>query len=182
MNLKERAALADIANALGLSTAVEIGTHQAVFAKAFMQRFRGTITLIDPWEGFTEGFDTYYPAIDEDSRDRDWDFEIARSEMEQFGERVTLHRMRSEEAYSAFEDESVGIVYIDGLHEYEDVSRDISLWYPKVQRGGIISGHDFHACLPGVVSAVEEFRKTHGLQVYLTADGMSSWWAIKHGN
>lgn len=179
MILKERAALADIANALGLTTAVEIGTHQGVFAASFMERFRGEIYLVDPWDGFTEGFDTYYPAVDESSRDRNNDLEIAKSELQKFGDRVSFHRLKSEDAACLFDNDSVGMVYVDGLHEYEDVSRDINLWYPKVMSGGIIAGHDFDACLPGVIRAVDEFRKLAGLAIHLTEDSMSSWWAIK---
>jgi hypothetical protein len=48
-----------------------------------------------------------------------------------------------------------------------------------VMDGGILAGHDFNSCLPGVVYAVEEFRKKTGLQVYLTDDEMASWWARK---
>jgi hypothetical protein len=179
MRLASRECLADIANALNLTTAVEVGTHQGVFASEFMRRFRGTISLVDPWEGFTEGFDTYYPASDESSRSRDYDMHLAMVAMDQFYGRYSVFRMTSEEAVTNFADESVGIVYIDALHEYEDVKKDIELWYPKVQRGGIISGHDFDAELPGVVRAVEEFRKSSGLRIYLTDGGMSSWWGIK---
>lgn len=179
MRLKSRECLADIANALNLHTAVEVGTHQGVFASEFMQRFRGTICLVDPWKGFTEGFETYYPASDESSRNRDHDMHLAMVAMDPFFGRYSVFRMTSEQAVDKFSDESVGIVYIDALHEYEDVKKDIELWYPKIQRGGIISGHDFNAVLPGVIKAVEEFRKSTGLQINLTDDGMSSWWGIK---
>lgn len=179
MRLKSRECLADIANALGLETAVEVGTHQAVFASAFMKRFRGTITLVDPWQGFTEGFPTYYPASDEDSRDRNHDLQIAMMAMDEFYGRYSVKRMTSEEAVLYVDDNSVGLVYVDALHEYEDVSKDIALWYPKVMSGGIIAGHDFDICLPGVVRAVEEFRKSTGLEIHLTDDYPSSWWTIK---
>jgi hypothetical protein len=179
MRLRSRECIADVANALDLTTAVEVGTHQGVFASQFMKRFRGTISLVDPWEGFTEGFETYYPASDESSRDRNRDMQIAMTAMDPFHCRYSVFRMTSEQASVKFEDESVGIVYIDALHEYEDVSQDIALWYPKVQRGGIISGHDFEFSLQGVIRAVEEFRKKTGLQIHLTDDFMPSWWAIK---
>ena len=179
MNLRDRECIADIANALELETAVEIGTHQAVFAKSFMKRFKGTITLIDPWEGFTEGFETYYPALDPESRDRMIDLSIARTQMAEFGDRVQFIVAKSEDVVENFKDDSVGIVYIDGLHDYESVKRDIDTWYQKVRWGGIISGHDFDACLPGVVQAVNEFRKENGLQIHLTGENVCSWWGIK---
>jgi len=179
MRISDRECLGDIANALNLTTAVEVGTHQAVFANSFMKRFRGTITLVDPWEGYDHCADVYYPLIDETSRDRATDMCVAIEHMSEFGDRVTFIQKTSEEASKGFQDESVGIVYIDALHEYDDVSRDIGLWFPKVVRGGIIAGHDFNYVLPGVVCAVEEFRKKSGLQIYLTCDEMASWWAIK---
>jgi len=179
MNLRDRSCIADIANALDLETAVEIGTHQAVFAKSFMKRFRGKITLIDPWEGFTEELETYFPALDPESRDRLIDLDIARTQMGEFGDRVEFIVGKSEDVVDDFRDDSVGIVYIDGLHDYESVKRDINNWYQKVKVGGIISGHDFDACLPGVVKAVNEFRKETGMQIYLTSEDMCSWWGIK---
>jgi hypothetical protein len=179
MKLCSRECLADIANALNLQKAVEVGTHQGVFAQLFMQRFRGTIALVDPWEGFTEGEDTYYPAFDESSRDRDVDMHLAMVAMDAFYGRYSVFRMTSEQAVADFPDESVGIVYIDALHEYEDVKRDIDLWLPKVQRGGIISGHDYNVRLPGVIKAVEELRKSSGISIHLTNEEMSSWWGIK---
>ena len=179
MILQNREALADIANALLLTTAVEVGTHQAVFACGFMARFRGSIHLIDPWEGFDEGFETYYPHFREDVRDRNEDYEIAKAVMLTYGERVSFHRMKSEEAYSLFADESVGVVYIDAKHDYENVAKDLALWFPKVAKGGIISGHDFSYSLPGVVQAVTEFSHRTNLEISLTKDEMPSWWAIK---
>jgi hypothetical protein len=179
MILNHREALADIANALGLTTAVEVGTHQAVFACGFMARFRGSIHLIDPWEGFDEGFETYYPHFREDVRDRNEDYEIAKAVMLTFGDRVSFHRMKSEEAYSLFADESVGVVYIDAKHDYENVAKDLALWFPKVAKGGIISGHDFSYSLPGVVQAVTEFSHRNNLEISLTKDDMPSWWITK---
>jgi len=179
MILHHRESLADIANALLLTTAVEVGTHQAVFACGFMARFRGSIHLIDPWEGFDEGFETYYPHFREDVRDRNEDYEIAKAVMLTYGERVSFLRMKSEEACPLFADESVGIVYIDAKHDYENVSKDLSLWFPKVVKGGIISGHDFSYSLPGVIQAVTEFSHRNNLEISLTKDDIPSWWITK---
>lgn len=52
-------------------------------------------------------------------------------------------KMTSVEASKHFKDGSLDYVYIDGSHEYEDVLDDIKHWYPKVKRGGIISGDDY---------------------------------------
>lgn len=176
--LKNREALADLANALDLKTAVEVGTHQAVFASGFMKRFRGTITLIDPWEGYDEN-PTFYPGFNESTQSRSEDLEIAESVMLGFSERVTFLRSTSEEAALSFKDNSIGIVYVDALHDYESVKKDILIWYKKVQPGGILSGHDFYPTLPGVIQAVLEFAFEENLELNVTSDPYYSWWFIK---
>ena len=40
------------------------------------------------------------------------------------------------------------------------LKEDISLWLPKVKRGGILSGHDYEDSWPGVVKAVDEMLPT----------------------
>lgn len=75
----------------------------------------------------------------------------------------------SEEASKMFENESVDVVFIDASHKYEDVKKDINFWYPKVKKGGIISGHDYVPGHPesdiGVVKAVNEFFKCKDLEI-----------------
>jgi len=49
------------------------------------------------------------------------------------------------------------LVFIDGLHDYENVKLDINIWRKKLTKGGMISGHDYHeTAWPGVVKAVNE--------------------------
>ena len=47
-------------------------------------------------------------------------------------------------------------VYIDADHEYPSVVEDISIWLPKVRKGGILAGHDYSEAWPGVIQAVKE--------------------------
>jgi predicted O-methyltransferase YrrM len=74
---------------------------------------------------------------------------------------VTFLRMTSVEAAKIVPDNSLEMVYIDALHDYENVKADINAWVPKVVKGGIVSGHDWlHA---GVARAVEEYAAAHGI-------------------
>jgi predicted O-methyltransferase YrrM len=50
--------------------------------------------------------------------------------------------MSSEEAAAVLADGVFDLVFIDGDHSYEAVSRDIALWRPKVAQGGVLCGHD----------------------------------------
>ena len=38
---------------------------------------------------------------------------------------------------------SVDFVYIDARHDYKGAMEDIKAWWPKLKKGGLLSGHDF---------------------------------------
>ncbi|MBN8548860.1 MAG: class I SAM-dependent methyltransferase [Deltaproteobacteria bacterium] len=66
-------------------------------------------------------------------------------------------RAASLDAAARYPDESLDLVFLDAGHDYADVAADIRAWYPKVKVTGIIAGHDFSRCWPGVIQAVTEF-------------------------
>ncbi len=80
-------------------------------------------------------------------------------------EHVTPLVMESAEAAATFPDRSVDFCFIDAGHSYEEVSRDIRLWLPKIKPGGILAGDDL--AWEGVARAVREafggaFRLSRG--------------------
>jgi predicted O-methyltransferase YrrM len=52
--------------------------------------------------------------------------------------------------------EKVDFVYIDGLHTYDQVKKDIENYIPIINQNGFIAGHDFHPVWQGVIDAVLE--------------------------
>ena len=115
-----------------------------------------------------------------------------------FGSRSNIIVSSSHEASKQFEDESLDFVYIDADHRYDAVVDDILVWFPKVRKGGILSGHDYtissagkgigafqttpnQPCRgkKGVKKAVDEFVDKHGIKLHLTDKGCKSWWIIK---
>ena len=78
-----------------------------------------------------------------------------------------------------FPDRHFDWVYIDGLHQYQYVKRDIELMLPKMKPGAFMSGHDFtvdHDWGSGVVRAVLEFvQDTNSKFVAVTNEVYSSW-------
>lgn len=64
-------------------------------------------------------------------------------------------------------------IYIDAGHEYEEVLRDLNLFWELLLPGGILFGDDYSAW-PGVKKAVNEFARVHGLKVTLQPS-VSMW-------
>jgi predicted O-methyltransferase YrrM len=69
---------------------------------------------------------------------------------------IQLITKTSDDAVLDFNDESFDFIYIDGIHQYENVKQDIINYLPKVKKGGVIGGHDYGNSWPGVRQAVDE--------------------------
>lgn len=121
-------------------TFVEIGALYGGNAKPILRHWLGKqMFLVDPWA--PQPADIY--KEDQDWMKFDLGYEICKKLAEQ-DPRVKLIRLLSHQAVDQFDDGSLDCVYIDGNHCYEAVSQDIQLWFPKVKKGGILSGHDFY--------------------------------------
>jgi hypothetical protein len=71
-----------------------------------------------------------------------------------FSRHLTILRCRSIDAARSFDNESVGLVFIDGNHDCNSVSADIEAWWPKLRPKGIMLGHDYSPAFQGVIDAV----------------------------
>ena len=52
----------------------------------------------------------------------------------------------------------VDSIFIDGLHEYEDVSNDFEQWSNLIKKGGFLIFHDYANDFPGVQKLVNEIK------------------------
>ena len=74
-----------------------------------------------------------------------------------------------------FQNESVDFIYLDGDFNYESIKKDLELYYPKIKKNGIISGHDYDPKF-GVYNAVNEFFKDKFIFLFFED---SSWMTYK---
>jgi len=118
-----------------------------------------TLHSVDPWNGSAE--------------DRAGSKEIAQARLEKFGDRSKIFVGYSVDAAATIADETVGFVYIDGDHSEEAVRKDIAAWWPKLQPGGMLAGHDIQ--LGGVLNAVTDFVGKHEGMSYLTTGTETSY-------
>ncbi|MDX9913047.1 MAG: glycosyltransferase [Candidatus Moranbacteria bacterium] len=117
---------------------VELGTHRGTSLFSFCQAVKdGTLDTelcaVDTWQGDEHaGFygDEIYSGV--------------KNVIEKYYNslNVKLIRKTFNEALSDFEDKSVDVLHIDGLHTYEAVKHDLETWFPKLKDDGIVLFHD----------------------------------------
>ncbi len=164
---------------------VEIGVYEGdnsevMFSKLPMSK----LYLIDPYQSTKKSNETQItPKELQDVKRR------ARKRSQAYyppGKYIWIHK---HSCYAVHEvEDNVDFVYMDGDHSYEGTLGDLTMYYPKVRKGGVIGGHDFWK--KSVVDAVREFKERHGLYLYyFNMRGQTSyaevnldhmdWWFVK---
>jgi Methyltransferase domain len=155
---------------------VELGTHAGLsyftFCKAVADRQLNTKCFaIDTWEGDKHaGF--YDEAV----------FAQVQQQNLPFSRFSTLYRTTFDEALHYFDNNSIDILHIDGLHTYEAVKHDFYTWLPKLSEKGIVLFHDIHVKDRGfgvyrfwdeVKQQFPYFEFTHGYGLGIAGTGKS---------
>ncbi|MGH7988895.1 MAG: class I SAM-dependent methyltransferase, partial [Limisphaerales bacterium] len=68
--------------------------------------------------------------------------------------------LKKQLSYEVNLNESIGILFIDGLHDYQNVARDFTHFRDKVIQGGLVLFHDYAENCPGVKRFVDELLGT----------------------
>lgn len=70
---------------------------------------------------------------------------------------VTAFIGTSEQAADALSDSGWDLVFVDAMHDYDNVAADIRRWWPRIKTGGSLALHDYNpGGFPGVVRASDE--------------------------
>lgn len=137
---------------------VELGSHKGDSYFAFcdaVKRFNlpAKCYAVDTWQG-DEHAGLYGNEIFE---------QVAEKNSRRYSEFSTLLRCTFDEALAQFQEKSIDILHIDGLHTYEAVKHDFETWRNKLSDKGIVLFHDTCVHEPdfGVWKFWEEISKNH---------------------
>lgn len=132
-------------------TIIEIGSYVGDSTYIFARRFKKVIA-IDPFEN---GYDDTDPASYQHPMS---DVEAQFDELCKEYKNIEKWRMDSIEAPRWLEYD-LAFVYIDARHNYQGVQQDIKIYSKLIRPGGWLCGHDYQGKFPGVIKAVDEFKK-----------------------
>lgn len=90
--------------------------------------------------------------------------ELIQNELISWKDKYTLFRKPSLDiTQSEIADETLDCVFIDGAHDYYNVSRDLEFWWKKIKVGGQMLGDDYW--MDDVSKAVCEFSYKHNIPI-----------------
>lgn len=119
------------------SLLVEVGTHPAESYFGFCQTIAEhnlpcTAYAVGTWEGQRHAEDSeeaVYQEVDSYNKANYQHFSY-------------LLRMQFDNALNSFSSDSIDVLHIDGLHDFDDVVHHFYSWLPKVKPGGIVLLHN----------------------------------------
>jgi O-antigen biosynthesis protein len=135
---------------------LELGTHHGNSYFAFCQaihdlQIKSRAYAVDLWSG-DEHSGYYGPEV--------FEF-VSMVNSQNFSHFSNLMKMTFNEAITYFNDGTIDLLHIDGMHSYEAVKHDFENWLPKMSVNGVIILHDtnVHDKGFGVWKLLEELRE-----------------------
>ena len=127
---------------LDFNLGVEIGTDEGKYAEVLLKTIPNLgLYCVDPW--LSQAYELNQQPesfVDQSFFDKRYKETLKRLSPYKA---CRIIRQKSMDALSHFIGESLDFVYIDGNHDFLNVTQDMHSWLKKIRPGGILSGHDY---------------------------------------
>jgi predicted O-methyltransferase YrrM len=140
----------------------EIGVCLAASTELFMKNVPSYPTYID-WNG-----------ADFNEERQKLMKQYAIDVLKPFKEKIEFIYEDSSTFANSVEDESLDFIFIDGDHSYDGFIKDLSSYFPKVKKGGIVSGDDI--TLTTISNGLNDFFSENKPDI---KTGEKMWYLIK---
>jgi hypothetical protein len=153
--------LPSLINERGYKTGVEIGVFTGGHASSILLNSNLELLIgIDPYVMFEQN-----PWGMESQEDYDFMYDYVFEKLSKTL-RYDHLRLTSDDAYPLLEADMFDFVFIDGLHTYEQLKKDLTNYDKIIRTEGIISCHDYkHPNFPLLTLAIDEFAMLHGATI-----------------
>jgi hypothetical protein len=186
--LNSRYQIHTILSATGVKKICEVGVDHGWNLTNLCKCKPDIAVAIDLWD-----YSPYYEFYTKEFHEKNYR-EIMRRRLEE-NECILPIRLDSIKAAQIFQDKYFDFIYIDASHDYKSVKLNIETYWPKLDTGRYMSGHDYIngyknipaeklrikgdpvRCEFGVKQAVDEFVVKHNLELAVIKDenGIDSW-------
>jgi beta-1,4-mannosyl-glycoprotein beta-1,4-N-acetylglucosaminyltransferase len=147
-------------------TIIEVGSWHGRSSRALADHLPdgGRLFCVDHWAGSAVERTTNHQSASWNDGDHAFmEFSDNLADHIKSGKVIPV-RMSSKNAAAWFKKQHItaDLIFIDAGHTYDEVKEDIGLWLPVVNKGGILSGHDYNytdGMWAGVTKAVDESIK-----------------------
>ena len=117
---------------------------------------------VDPYQMYEPGM----PLMDSQE---DWDL-LFKLVNERLGKYDNFAMIRNDSQYATWllKNDCYDFVFIDGLHTYEQLKKDLDNFGFMIAKGGVIACHDYnHPTFPDLTTAIDEFAAEHNAEVII---------------
>jgi hypothetical protein len=142
---------------------IEVGVFAGGHAEAILKTNIDLLVGIDPYKIYKNGG---MPGgiVNQDEFDYLYDVVIKRLHCE----RYVHFKLTSDAAFPLIKNVwgDFDFVFIDGLHTYDQIKRDLDNYSKLIRKGGVIVCHDYdHVYYPQLTTAIDEFSAQHNIKI-----------------
>lgn len=158
--------LADLINKNNFKNIIEIGCAYGNLAEYLLNNTNlEKLYSIDPYTAYPD-----MPGL-ESQEDYDILYNYVSEKLSRYSERFRLFKCTSDQFIKNYWNENNDeynwdMAFIDGLHEYNQVKKDIENYGALLRPNSILSGHDV-TVFEGVDKAVHEYQKVSGKKLHI---------------